>query len=155
MRLVLTDNNLRGPIPSGIGNLTSLSLLGLGENHIEGAIPPELGHLTKLRSLFLLDNELTGALPPKLGDLASLGGNSLTGRVPRELGELVALRGLYLHRNRGLEGPLPTELTALGELDVLLASDANLCAPLDATFQAWLLGITRVEIESCPASDHR
>ncbi|MXV94897.1 MAG: hypothetical protein F4Y07_15445 [Gemmatimonadetes bacterium] len=42
VRLVLTDNNLRGSIPSGIGNLTSLSLLGLGENHIEGAIPPEL-----------------------------------------------------------------------------------------------------------------
>ncbi|MYB06131.1 MAG: hypothetical protein F4Y07_15450 [Gemmatimonadetes bacterium] len=139
----------------------SFSLIWPAANRLGGVIPPELANLTNLETLSIGGNlNISGPIPPEIGDLVklkdlNLGGNSLTGRVPRELGELVALRGLYLHRNRGLEGPLPTELTALGELDVLLASDTNLCAPLDAAFQAWLLGITRVEIEFCPASDHR
>ena len=86
--LILSDNNLRGPLlHAALGQLTNLSNLDLSGSQLTGEIPPELGQLTKLSNLDLSGNQLTGEIPPELGQLANLerlelSGNPLTGEIP-------------------------------------------------------------------------
>ena len=101
------------------GRVTRLELI---QNQLSGAIPSELGSLTSLRWLYLGNNELSGS-------------------IPSELGSLTNLRRLSLVYNE-LSGALPGELTSLGNLEDLYLDVTQLCAPVDAAFQAWLQGIT-------------
>ena len=48
----LYGNNISGPIPSDLGNLTNLVSLDLYLNSFSGPIPDALGKLTKLRFLY-------------------------------------------------------------------------------------------------------
>ncbi|CAN0353133.1 unnamed protein product [Ectocarpus sp. 12 AP-2014] len=68
--LYLVNNNLQGPIPKVLGNLSKLQTLWLSKNHLSGQIPEELGALRKLESLWVEDNDLTGEIPASLGQLA-------------------------------------------------------------------------------------
>ena len=51
-------NGLRGTIPTDVGALTGLSLLGLPRNNLTGTIPASLKNLRKLKSLGLIDNRV-------------------------------------------------------------------------------------------------
>jgi len=121
---------LTGPIPPELGNLTGLETLRLHANMLTGPIPPELGNLAGLETLWLNDNDLSGPVPP-------------------EFGKMSGLRELYLGSNPSLDGTLPSRLTSLTRLDVLLAGNTGLCAPADSDFQAWLEGVYRVRIARC------
>ena len=69
----LGANQLTGPIPAELGNLSSLTeLLYLGANQLTGPIPAELGNLSSLTELYLGGNQLTGPIPAELGSLSSL-----------------------------------------------------------------------------------
>ena len=82
-RLLVSGNNLTGPIPPELGGLVNLRTLRLGGNNLTGLIPPTLGGLAKLSALGLSDNNLTGPIPPELGELANLGAcSSGTTRPP-------------------------------------------------------------------------
>lgn len=135
--LVLLENNLTGPIPPEIMELTNLATLVLGRNNLSGPIPPELGSIASLRTLALYQNKLTGPVPPELGNLAVLGdlnlwGNGLSGPIPAELGNLASLWQLSLGVNE-LTGPIPAELANLADsLVVLDLSDNNLTGPIPA-----------------------
>ena len=79
-----------------------------------------------------------------------LGRNQLTGEIPTELGSLSNLQRLYLKDNSGLSGPLPGSFTGLTSLTYLDLSGTGLCAPTDASFQAWLENIaTRLGVGNC------
>ena len=65
----LGGNQLKGEIPSSIGNLGSLQELYLSNNNLIGPIPSSIGSLPNLRSLWLNNNEFTGFIP---GDVVSL-----------------------------------------------------------------------------------
>ena len=71
-----------------------------------------------------------------------LAGNGLVGSLPSDLQHLSELAILYVHNN-GLTGTLPVQLSQLLELDNLWfgGSEQTVCAPLDADFQSWLLGV--------------
>ena len=102
--LWLWGNNLRGPIPAELGDLTELQTLDLRSNRMTGPIPVELGDLTNLRRLYLGSNALTGPIPAELGDLTNLRAldlhsNELTGAIPTELGALAKLHTLGLSNN--------------------------------------------------------
>jgi hypothetical protein len=112
--LVLANQNLTGTIPPEIGLLANLKMLELTENHVRGNIPTTVGSLEELSSLFLESNELTGTLPTELGPLPHLaevliGDNQLSGPIPSEFGRLSELQTLDVVRNR-LTGTLPTEI---------------------------------------------
>jgi len=47
----LYGNNLTGPIPESLGNLTSLEGLELQKNALSGAIPSSLGNIKTLQFL--------------------------------------------------------------------------------------------------------
>ena len=117
-RLTLQDNNLRGPLPTVLVQLTNLEWLSLGTNQLTGAIPPELGQLTNLSGLDLALNQLTGEIPSELVQFTKLSelnllANQLTGEIPPELGQLTNLTFLELSSNQ-LTGAIPSEL---GQLD--------------------------------------
>ena len=121
--LTLQDNNLRGPLPTVLGQLTNLESLRLSTNQLTGAIPPELGQLTNLSSLDLALNQLTGEIPSELVQFTNLSelnllANQLTGEIPPELGQLTNLTFLELSSNQ-LTGAIPSELGQLANLEYL------------------------------------
>ncbi len=116
--LYLGDNSLTGEIPSELGNLSNLKLLGLEVNSLTGKIPPELGNLSNLELLGLSETYLD-EIPPALGNLSNLehlylSFNQLTGEIPAELGNLANLRTLDLSGNSLTE--IPPELGNLSNL---------------------------------------
>ena len=125
--LWLGDNNLQGPIPPELGNLSNLRRVYLSGNQFTGVIPPELGSLAKLTWLWLSNNDLTGPIPPEIGDLANLEDlnlfdNNLSGAIPPELDALENLTDLSLSSNK-LSGPIPPELGNLAGLKQLFIGD--------------------------------
>ena len=134
-RLILSANNLSGPIPEELGNLTKLTLLYLSRNQLSGSIPKELGDLTNLTRLSLYNNNLSGSIPKELGNLTKLTRlylyeNNLSGPIPKELGNLTKLTRLYLYEN-DLSGPIPEELGNLTKLDTLtLHNNRQLTGPI-------------------------
>ena len=98
--LKLKANNLTGPLPAELGNLTKLEVLllsndrpeGAWNNNLEGPLPAELGNLTRLKHLYLANVNLTGSLPAELGNLVNLTvlflrGNHLTGATASSMGQ--------------------------------------------------------------------
>ncbi len=61
--LDLSIMNLKGDIPSEIGNLTGLTELSMFGNHLTGGIPDSFGNLVNLEELNLQDNQLSGDIP--------------------------------------------------------------------------------------------
>ena len=132
--LDLSGNELAGPIPPELGDLSSLRSLTLRANQLTGGIPPELGNLSDLTILTLFNNQLTGGIAPELGDLSNLeklwlAGNRLTGPIPPELGNLSSLWSLDLSNNQ-LAGPIPPELGNLSSLWSLDLSNNQLAGPI-------------------------
>ncbi len=158
-RLSFSENQLSGPIPTELGDLTSLERLDLGHNQLVGEIPSELGQLANLErldlefnslsgpipswlgtlenltTLSLYSNQLSGPIPTELGDLTSLerllrlGSNQLVGEIPSELGQLANLECLDLEIN-SLSGPIPSSLGTLENLTTLSLSSNQLSGPI-------------------------
>ncbi|MCB0036633.1 MAG: fibronectin type III domain-containing protein, partial [Anaerolineales bacterium] len=121
--LSLSNNNLRGSLPTDLNDLTALESFFASGNRLYGEIPAALGELTQLQKLYLQSNWLSGEIPAALGNLSNL-------------------IDLYLSRNQ-LEGEIPAALVNLGTLNVsfsynmLEASDAAVLAWLAANTPAW------------------
>ena len=117
------DNQVSGEIPVELANLPYLASIELHGNQLSGEIPPELGSLHRLGSVRLEDNQFSGEIPPELGSLSTLeflhlDGNQLTGEIPPELGGLSSLKRLRLGGN-DLSGEIPPELGSLSNLEIL------------------------------------
>jgi len=128
--LVLNKNQLGGPIPRELGVLGNLTVLELGNNELTGSLPKELGNLRSLATLRLNNNQLSGPIPPELGNLGNLhalnlGVNRLGGFIPPELGNLGNLETLILGAN-SLGGFIPPELGNLGNLESLILGSNRL-----------------------------
>ncbi|XP_040866339.1 receptor-like protein EIX1 [Glycine max] len=148
--LQFRGNEIQGPIPVGIRNLTLLQNLDLSQNsfsssipdclyglhrlkyldlrgnNLHGTISDALGNLTSLVELHLLYNQLEGTIPTSLGNLTSLveldlSNNQLEGTIPPSLGNLTSLVRLDLSYSQ-LEGNIPT---SLGNLTSLVELDLS------------------------------
>ena len=94
--LILYNNDLTGVIPTELGLLSNLSVLGLEFNQLSGTISTELGLMSNLSALYLNSNQLSGTILTELGLLSNLGvlnlgSNQLTGSVPTSLASLPLL----------------------------------------------------------------
>ncbi|CAN0244153.1 unnamed protein product [Pylaiella littoralis] len=140
VQLFLSANNLKGPIPPELGNLSEVIHLYLGDNGFSGTIPEELGKLTALQRLYLQGNNLSGPIPPGLGNVTALtvlnlSSNQLSGPIPPELGNLAALQTLNLSPNQ-LSGPIPEALGDLSQLRELYLGSNLLTGAIPAQLGA-------------------
>ncbi|XP_051123923.1 receptor-like protein EIX2 [Andrographis paniculata] len=109
--LSLAGNQLTGEIPSGLGNMSYLSVIDLSGNHLTGSIPESLGNCFYLKVLDLGNNRLSGEVLSSIGQLNQLrslhlNGNLISGNLPVSLQNLSRLETLDLERNK-LGGALP------------------------------------------------
>ncbi|KAA3460941.1 leucine-rich repeat receptor-like serine/threonine-protein kinase BAM3 [Gossypium australe] len=118
--LYLHLNQLWGPIPKQLGNLTNLVNLDLSHNALTGEIPSELVNLKQLRLFNLFMNRLHGSIPDYVADLPNLETlglwmNNFTGVIPENLGQNGKLQLLDLSSNK-LTGTIPRDLCASNQL---------------------------------------
>ncbi|XP_028966121.2 probable leucine-rich repeat receptor-like serine/threonine-protein kinase At3g14840 isoform X2 [Malus domestica] len=125
----ITVNNLTGPIPGYLGNITTLIYMSLENNQFSGTVPPELGKLVNLNNLILNANNLTGELPVALTNLTKLtelriSMNNFTGRIPNFIQSWKQLKKLEIQAS-GLQGPIPSSISGLSNLAELRISDID------------------------------
>ena len=72
-------NNLRGQLPPGLGDVTTLRELYLYGNELTGGVPAELGSLTSLRELYINQNQLSGCVPSSLREQLDMDNSDLGG----------------------------------------------------------------------------
>ncbi|MFS8027144.1 putative protein kinase RLK-Pelle-LRR-XII-1 family [Helianthus anomalus] len=153
--LLVHGNNLRGVLPSSIGNLSSqITLLAFSRNSIYGPLPSVIGNLEKLnskqlhrqlsrfyrkpvfvRSIVVVRYRLEGQIPPNLGNCSklkylNLAKNNLTGPIPIELFQLSSLSVLVDLSHNHLLGPLPQDIGKLKSLTTLNLSHNHLVGPI-------------------------
>ena len=137
----LSDNALRGALPTQIGKLRNLESLNVQRNYLEGTLPTELGQINApayafhVREILAADNTVSGSLPSTLGLLAgleslNLRSNKISGLLPAELAKLSALKVLHLHDNPSLAGTLPTAIGELTEINFLDVSRSRVSGTL-------------------------
>ena len=86
----MAQNKLTGSLPSGLGQLSLLSVIILSENRLSRTLPPSWGQLSSLRVLELDNNKLSGTVPSSFGLLKVLeslkiNDNILSGSIPSAL----------------------------------------------------------------------
>lgn len=84
--LYLDYNNLKGTMPSSLGNISAMYSFQMGGNQLTGTLPSSIGKLTNLNGFSLYDNQLTGTLPASFSNLKQLTtifmwNNQLTGSL--------------------------------------------------------------------------
>ena len=119
--LDLSSNDLNGPMPEFIGNMTKLEYVFLANNSfVPGPIPESWANLTRLEELSVKRTQREGNLPEWMGDLENLllldmDQNNFVGPIPASYGRLRKLQFLMLNRN-DIEGVLPASFVNLTEL---------------------------------------
>ncbi len=126
----LSDNNLVGPIPPEIGNLSELIRLELGQNNLTGVIPDRIVSLIKLQILNLNNNQLSGPILSYICKLIELEkiyleSNQFIGEIPSKIEGLTNLRILQLWLNE-FEGSIPSSIGNLQYLEKLELQSNNL-----------------------------
>ncbi|CAB9501777.1 Leucine Rich Repeat [Seminavis robusta] len=156
------QHQLRGSIPTELGELTQLTELELGATGISGTLPRELGLLTKLGQIRLIQNNLLGSLPSELGKLGNITRFMLHGTHLTEKLDVIAcpklnmdfvlseiaenfqqLQWLVLvQRARGDKMPIPSHLGKLPKLAALTLNDWNISDTVPSNFGDLALLIT-------------
>ena len=111
--LVISMNELSGPIPQELGSCSGLLSLLISSNNLSGELPVTMGNPGNLQLVLdVSNNRLTGGLPSQLGNLVkletlNLSHNDFNGSIPSSFASMVSLSALDVSYNN-LEGPLPT-----------------------------------------------
>ncbi|KAB2039707.1 hypothetical protein ES319_D02G028800v1 [Gossypium barbadense] len=154
-------NNLSGPIPNWLCNMSQLRGFDASYNNLSGSIPNCLNNMSQLETFDVSYNNLSGPIPNCFGNMSRLGRfdvsyNSLSGPIPNCLGNMSALYSLDLQGNNfsgmmpkfskatqlsflkvsenRLEGKLPRSLAECTQLEVLDVGSNK----MNDTFPFWL-----------------
>ncbi|KAE8656381.1 putative Pentatricopeptide [Hibiscus syriacus] len=153
----LSDNKLKGKIPTSLTLLEDLEFLNLSSNGLNGEIPDEMGDLISLRNLSLASNSLSGPIPDSMSAIpglvhVDLSNNQLNGSVPKFLSELEGMKVLNLENN-GFHGVLPFNATFIKRLAVFkVGGNDNLCYNHSVLSSKLKLGVARCDKHGLPMS---
>jgi len=100
-KLEIYGYGMVGTLPTGLGKLTKLTVLGIISTGIMGTIPTEIGYMTNLESLVLQQTQIVSTIPDELGKLE----HATT----------------FVFRSRGLNGTIPDELCKPGVREIRYA----------------------------------
>ncbi|QCE01461.1 LRR receptor-like serine/threonine-protein kinase FLS2 [Vigna unguiculata] len=160
LRFHVSYNNLGGPIPRQLGNMSKLSELRMDHNYFSDSIPQEIGTLHNLEYLFLRANQLSGSIPLTIGMLTNLvtldlSSNHLSGTIP-SLRNLTNLQELILFNNL-LSGPIPEHLGGLHHLTTIKLLKNHISGPIPSSIgdlaNLMKLQLTRNQLQgSIPSS---
>jgi Leucine-rich repeat (LRR) protein len=129
LRLDIENNNLNGPIPESIGQLTSLIDLRICNNNITGTIPDSICELTNLVYFIANDCKLEGEIPNQIGKLTQLSilrlqNQNISGIIPESITRCFELEELDLFHNYNINSKiLPDNLHELPRLKWFRVSD--------------------------------
>eukprot|EP01033_Poteriospumella_lacustris_P007288 gene7288-5241_t len=149
--LSLAENGLRGPLPSDISALISLTHLDLAHNQLTGELPSSLGLLVNLEHFHADHNDFCGEIPKTLKNLPQLvslrlSHNRLTGALPTSLATLNKLKRLDVSFN-ALSGPLPQRFgTGLASIQELLLHHNQFSGEIPSSWSN-LATLTHVELQ--------
>ncbi|KAK9266978.1 hypothetical protein L1049_027106 [Liquidambar formosana] len=152
--LDLSHNNLSGPIPPCLSNLSALRFLANYDppslfDHpfynkemdldVKGRMMKFTRTLSLVNIIDLSSNNLWGEIPEEITNLSTLGTlnlsrNQLTGKIPEKIGALHLLETLDLSCNH-LSGPLPASMPSMTSLNHLNLSQNNLSGPIPSANQ--------------------
>nr|XP_048333667.1 receptor-like protein EIX1 [Ziziphus jujuba var. spinosa] len=140
--LHLAGNELKGSIPSVIGNFTSIISLNLEVNQFEGKIDHLLRDLCRLRELWLGSNNFSGTMfesserfPCAANSLEELrlNDNQLNGQLTNQLGLFGKLILLEIYNN-SFSGSIPLGIGKFSNLQYFDASRNQLNGSLPESF---------------------
>ena len=143
-----------GTIPAWLGSLQNLEYLQLDRNGFTGALPAQLGNLGKLQHLNLGDqlshgggisgNLMDFSLQTQLSELI-LHHNYFTGVIPTTLLRNMSTSDLATIdlRFNFLSGAVPTELGAIGKLNLYVAGNSIDTLPPQLCQKSWNEGNTQ------------
>ena len=148
-RLSIPDNNLSGPLPESIANLTALQYLDLSGNHFTGVVPAGINQLTQLWYLDLSENNLSGSFPaiPALTQLLIFDISSNAFTALPALNMLTQLEYLAFCNN-DISGSLPANLSALTKLIYLDGSVNRFTGNIPAAWSS----LTKMRVFYCYAN---
>ncbi|XVE68591.1 hypothetical protein DITRI_Ditri09bG0080600 [Diplodiscus trichospermus] len=155
--LFLSENNIRGNIPSSIFNISSLQVIDLNKNQLSGSIPLMFGKSSSLQMISLNNNKLSGFLPFTAFNISSqlqvidFSTNNITGPIPSNMFDnFPNLQWLSLSWNQ-LSGRIPIGLFKCQQLAVLSLSANHLEGPLPVqignltSLRTLMLGLNNLE----------
>ncbi|XP_059663584.1 receptor-like protein 6 [Cornus florida] len=139
MSLTLQNNNIRGPIPKWIWNMSreTLLLMDISENFLTSELLPLVLPWRKLRSLDISSNMLQGSLPipPLTTSFYRVSNNNLTGEIPPLFCNLSSAFVLDLSSNN-LTGVIPQCLASFSDsLSVLNLRNNNFHGPIPQMYK--------------------
>lgn len=129
---MLSSAGLTGSIPTTLGQLQMLFTMNLMENLLSGALPSELGIIPfvgnpNTTSFTALIKNYTGWD----GGQMALSSNNFSGTIPTELGSnFNGIMVLGLDNNPSLQGPIPSEVGLLWNLEILELSNCSLSSSI-------------------------
>ncbi|EOA29812.1 hypothetical protein CARUB_v10012906mg [Capsella rubella] len=136
-KINLSNNDFVGPIPSSLGNFSSLTTLDVSRNHFSGKIPSWIGNLSHLTSLDFSHNSLVGEIPSSLAYLSNLTSinlsyNDFDGKLPSSIENLSSLAIFRLSRNNFF-GELPPSIGNLLHLTNLSLDRNNFSGKISSS----------------------
>ncbi|CAI5520051.1 unnamed protein product [Closterium sp. Naga37s-1] len=133
-RIDVAKKGIEGPLPSVLGNISTLFQFFANDNGITGPIPESFGQLTQLQQIVLRNNRITGPLPRSMGKLSSLWemqlqSNQIRDVIPTTWKGMTGLGNFYIADNQ-IQGPLPTELCQMTSLQRIRFGNNQITGPI-------------------------
>ena len=135
------NKNLKGSLPTSIGQMTVLESINIAQTQFSGTIPEELGQCTALKNIMAWNNNLSGEIPdfwdklPNVGVIQFYGNPGITGPIPPTMGTLTKATGIQL-KECNLTGNIPASFGGLEKCGNLQLNGNKLSGVVPAEVQS-------------------
>lgn len=147
----LSHNQFSLDIPPGLGGCLLLREFHAGNNNLSGPIPQDLFDMTSMRHLSMPFNQLSGNINGTLItnlvnlEFLDLSNNQLSGKLPATISQMPFLEQVVLYGNN-LSGSLPPDLANCTKLKILNLRFNNLSGELATVNFSGLSNLNMIDL---------